>query len=460
MRPLRVAVVGTGPAGAYTAAHLLRAGVGAELELLDRLPTPWGLVRAGVAPDHQDTKAITRSFDWVAADPAVRLRLDVDVGRDVTHEELLQCHDAVVYAVGAGGSRRLGLPGEELPGSLAATDVVAWYNGHPAAAGLGPDLSHERAVVVGNGNVALDVARVLVRDVEALRRTDIADHALDALAGSAVREVVVLGRRGPAQAAFTSPELRALLDLEEVDVVVEPADAVHAALDEPLPADPARAYGVRLKVDLLREALGRRPRAGRRRIVLRFFSAPSALVGSDRVEGLEVERTAVVAQADGSTTVAPRGVGERLPAGLVVRAIGYAAQAVPGLPFDPAAAIVRNVAGRVEGRPGTYVAGWVKRGPSGVIGTNKRCAAQTVRALLDDLGGGARTGPQGGRGDLEELLAARRPEAIGLAGWRAIDAHETTAGRRQGRPRVKLADLGALRAVAAGASTPTAQATA
>ena len=434
MTALRVAIVGTGPAGAYVAGHLLRSDVPVVIEMIDRLPTPWGLVRAGVAPDHQDTKAITRSFEWLAATPGVRMHLNTEVGRDVSHEELLALHHAVVYTVGASGSRELGIPGEDLPGSHAATEFVAWYNGHPDFAGHRFDLSSERAIVIGNGNVALDIARVLARSVDDLAGTDIADHALEALRASRIREVVVLGRRGPADAAFTSTELRALAALEAVEVQVDPPVAVRAAVEHP-----HDDYGVQLKLALLSRLTQERASGAARRIVLRFLAAPARILGTDRVEGLEITRTELT--PSGSSTTKSR---ERIEAGLVLRAIGYAAQAIDGVPFDATRRVIPNDRGRVAA--GVYTAGWVKRGPSGVIGTNKVCAAETVRALLEDHAAGRLPRPDGG--DLGALLAERHPDRLGLNGWRAINTHELQAGKDQGRPRVKLTRRSELLAVA------------
>ncbi len=354
--PIRVAVVGAGPAGLYTADELLRHP-GTRVDVFDRLAAPYGLVRYGVAPDHPHTRRVQRLFGHIERQPGFRYRLGVEVGRDVTLDELERGYDAVVYAVGAASDRRLGIAGEDLPGSLAATDLVAWYNGHPERRDLDLDLAHERAVVVGTGNVALDVARMLTHDPAVLAGTDIDPAALDTLAGSRLREVVVLGRRGAEHAAFTLPELLGLAGLVDdgrLDVVVDTGG-------DPVRGDDARA-------DVLRDLAARSPRPGLRRVVLRFGARPVRLVGPDRVTGV------VVTHAGRTETV---------PAGLVVRAIGYHGQPVPGLPHDAATGTVPHLAGRV--RPGVYVAGWAKRGPSGFIGTNKWCAQETVASLLDDL---------------------------------------------------------------------------
>lgn len=434
---LRVAVVGAGPAACYAAQSLLeRSDV--EVEMFDRLPTPFGLVRAGVAPDHPGTKSVTDSFEWSFRRDAFALHLDTEIGRDLTHDELLDHHHAVVYAVGASADRRLGIAGEDLPGSHAATEFVAWYNGHPDFADRTFDLSGERAVIVGNGNVALDVARILTMDVEELARTDIADHALDALRNSNIREVVLLGRRGPAQAAYSNPEFVAFADLHGVDVVIDEADldldpvSARAAEEDPVVAS---------KVRLAREYAQRPLRPGNRRIVFRFFAAPHELLGDEHVTGVRVARTELDTTG-GVVAVRPTGDLDDLPATLVLRSIGYRGVSIPGVPFDEVRGVVPHTEGRVE--TGVYVAGWIKRGPSGVIGTNKGCARETVAALLADFDSGALREPRGDRRALHKLLAERRPDRVDLDGWRAIDAAERKAGIAQGRPRVKITDRKAL----------------
>ncbi|MDO8212562.1 FAD-dependent oxidoreductase [Conexibacter sp. CPCC 206217] len=438
--PLRVAVVGSGPAGFYAAGQLLRALPGAEVEMFDRLPTPWGLVRAGVAPDHPNIKAVTRVFEKTASQPGFRFHGNVTVGRDVSHAELAaHCH-AVLYAVGAPADRRLGIPGEELPGSLAATAFVGWYNGHPDYADLDPDLSCRRAVVVGNGNVALDVARMLVLGREALGVTDVADHALELLGRSAVEEVVVLGRRGPAQAAFTDPELEELGALADVDLIVRPEElALDPASAAWLDSD-AASETARRNVALLRELAGRVPQGRRKRIELRFLASPLEIVGDGRVEGVRISRNALDAQQRAQ----PIGWEETLAAGLVLRSVGYRGEPVPGLPFDERRATIANERGRVvdpaSGAPvaGAYTAGWIKRGPSGIIGTNKKCAQETVTELLADHAAGLLPTPQAGAQELLDLLHARNPDVVDYAGWELIDAHEREAGAPAGRPRVKV----------------------
>ncbi|WP_370247665.1 FAD-dependent oxidoreductase [Nocardioides sp.] len=421
--PFRVAVIGAGPAGLYTADELLKHPEIEGVDVYDRLPTPYGLVRYGVAPDHGHTKQVEQLFRAVEELPGFRYFLGVEVGRDVTLADLREQYHAVVYATGAASDRRLGVPGEQLPGSLSATELVAWYNGHPDRADLPVPLEHERAVVIGNGNVALDVARILTADLTALERTDMSALAWAALQRSSIREVVVLGRRGPADAAFTLPELVGLAALEDVDVVV---DADPASLAPGAPGDGA-------KLELLREIASRTPVEGRRRLVLRFHTSPVAVLGEDAVTGLRVVRD---------------GVEEDLDCGLVLRAIGYRGLPVADLPYDEATGTVPNDAGRVE--TGLYVAGWVKRGPSGFIGTNKTCAQETVTAILDDLDAG-RPGlpaPVGTADTIATVVAERAPEVIDLAGWRRLDAEERRRGAARGRPRAKVVELAEMRRLA------------
>ena len=370
---LEVAVVGTGPAGMYAVQDLL-LHTQTRVTLIDRLDAAGGLIRYGVAPDHPSTKKIGETFARFHHHPRLRLRLGVQVGRDMTVDELAERYDAVIYAVGASSARRLGIPGEDLAGSVAATTVVGWYNGHPEVPVDAVDLSAERVVVVGNGNVALDVARILTADPDSLADTSISRDALARLRSGKVREVVLLGRRGPEAAAYTMPELLALARQDDVDLVVDDHD--------PRVAEAIAAAAPTGKAGLLRglrtEAVdwSAPPRHERRRIVLRFHSAPREVLGDSRVRALRV--------------TGPAGEAEIL-AGQVVRAVGYRGTPLPGLPFDEDTGTIPNTGGRVEGRPGTYVVGWIKRGPSGGIGANKTCAQETVGALLDDVIAGSVT---------------------------------------------------------------------
>jgi ferredoxin--NADP+ reductase len=435
---VRVAVVGSGPAGFYAAAALLGSETPAvEVDLLERLPTPWGLVRLGVAPDHPNIKAVSRAFEKTALQPGFRFFGNVEVGRDVTHEELRQRYDAVVYAVGAQTDRQLGIPGEDLPGSWAATEFVAWYNGHPDFQELSFDLSHERAVVIGNGNVALDVARMLALTPEELAPTDTTDEAIDAICNAGIREIVVVGRRGPVQAAWTPVEVGELGELAGADILVDPAELeLDAASEAELAAAPPT---VKRNVEHLRAYAARPPEGKPRAIRLRFLRSPVAIHGDGKVEAVELVRNELV---DGRAVAT--GERETLPCGIVFRSVGYRGVALPGVPFDEGSGTIPNEGGRVE--PGLYVAGWIKRGPSGVIGTNKKDATETVELLLED----ARAGrlPPRGEGTLEELLAERGVEAVLYAGWEAIDRAERAAGEPHGRPRIKLCSWDALLAAA------------
>jgi ferredoxin--NADP+ reductase len=430
-RPLRVAVVGSGPAGFYAADCLLAADV--RVDVIERLPTPWGLVRLGVAPDHPELKTASRVFEKTATKEGFRFFGNVEVGRDVTHDELTRLYDAVVYTVGAQTDRRLGIPGEDLPGSWAATEFVAWYNGHPDYQHLEFDLTHERAVVIGNGNVAIDVARMLARTREELAPTDVTDGSAAAIVAAGIREIVMLGRRGPAQAAFTPPELKELGELGGADVIVDPADLVlDAASEAALEADRARA---RRNVDILREFAGREPEGKPKRLVLRFCVSPVQILGEGRVEAIEICLNSLVLGEDGTIRAVPTNKTQVIPCGLVLRSVGYRGVALPGVPFDEQRGVIPNEQGRVIGEPGVYAAGWIKRGPSGVIGTNKKDAAETVERLLEDAAAG-KLSSEGG--EIEQTLRDRGVEFVEHAGWEAIDRHERGLGEPHGRPRVKL----------------------
>ncbi|MFI2781092.1 FAD-dependent oxidoreductase [Streptomyces sp. ALB3] len=435
--PLRVAVVGTGPAGMYAAEDLL-LHTGAEVTLIDRLPAAGGLIRYGVAPDHLSTKKAGDTFARFHTHPRVRMHLGLEVGRDVTAEELAAHHDAVVYAVGAPAGRRLGIPGEDLPGSICATTFVSWYNAHPEVAPDAVDLAAERAVVVGNGNVALDAARILVSDPDRLAAGDIAGHALEALRSGSVREVVLLGRRGPGDAAYTRSELLALRHLAGVRLVVDDHDPrTGAAIDAAGPTDRAA-----LLRDVPRETVDwSRPPPSGRRIVFRFHSSPVEALGDGGVTALRVTDG-----PDGTADASSR----EIPAGLVLRAVGQRGLPVAGLPFDEATGTVPHEGGRVTGLPGTYVVGWIKRGPSGGIGANRTCAAETVGTLLGDAVDGALPVPAHGAKAFRRLVRRRNRRIVDARGMAEIERAELALGRRDGRPRVKLATLPELVAAARG----------
>jgi ferredoxin--NADP+ reductase len=443
--PLRVAIVGAGPSGFYAAEHVLRdPEVHAQVDLFDRLPTPFGLVRGGVAPDHPKIKSVIRVYEKTAAREGFRFFGNVKVGHDVEVAELERLYHAIVFTVGCETDRSLGIPGEGLPGSHAATAFVGWYNAHPDYAGEEFDLSCERAVVIGNGNVAMDVARMLALTEDELRRTDTADHAIEALARSGVREIVVLGRRGPAQAAFTNPEIKELGELEDAEVVVDPAE---------VELDPAsRAYvesdeadkTTRVNVEILREFATREPAGRRKRIVLRFLRSPVEIEGEGRVERIVIGRNELVEEG-GTLRPCDSGEREELECGLVLRSVGYTGVPIEGVPFDERRGLILNEAGRVLDshaggrRLGHYTAGWIKRGPSGVIGTNKKCAQETVAHLLADAGEGRLLDPERPEpAAVEELLGERGVRFVSFEDWEAIDQAEVGRGEPHGRPRVKF----------------------
>jgi len=451
---LRAAVVGAGPAGFYTTADLLKAGW--EVDLYDVLPTPFGLVRFGVAPDHPKIKSVTRMYEKTAKHDAFRFFGGVCLGQDVVREELLERYHAVVYAVGSADDRRLGIPGEDVAGCHAATEFVAWYNGHPDYAEMEFDLSAERAVVIGNGNVALDVARMLVLDPDELALTDTADHAMAPLMEAGVREVVVLGRRGPVQAAFTNPELLELGELVRADIIVHAADL---ELDDAsaawLESDEADAAD-RRRIEILREYAAREPRGATHRMELQFLRSPlEVLEANGRVTGLRVGRNRLETGEDGRLRAVPTGEEEVIECGLVLRSIGYTGRTLPGVPFDERRGTIRNAGGRVLGDdgeplPGEYAVGWIKRGPTGVIGTNKKDAADTSARILEDVEAGALNAPADSDADaIEAWLRERAPDHVTWEGWRAIDEHELGLGEPRGRPRVKLVRLAEMLDVAA-----------
>ncbi len=440
---LRVAIVGSGPAGAYAAEALLGTpGLDVAVDMFERLPVPWGLARFGVAPDHAGTRGITAIFERTADDPRFRLVLGVEVGRDIGHLDLRRAYHAVIYATGAAGDRRLGIPGEDLRGSWSAAEFAAWYNGHPDFADRRFDLDTERAVVLGNGNVALDVARILLSDIDALRRTDIADHALAALAESRIREVSVVGRRGPAQAAFTLPELLGLAKSRGFAVQVEMPEA--AGLD-----GFAEHWAGARRLEALGRLASRHP-AGGRVLKLLFQRSPVEILGEGSVTGVRFVRNRLDHAADGEILATATDEEDVLDAGMVLRSVGNRGTPIAGLPFDPRRGTVPNTDGRVAdsagGEPaaGTYVTGWIRRGPSGSMGSNRTCAQEAVAALLADMRSGRLPAPAG----IPDRLASAIARSGGIGEWRAIDRHERAGGRSSRRPRVKLVDRAEIAKVA------------
>ncbi len=436
--PLRIAVVGAGPAGFFLVEKLLgQSEVPVTVDLYERLPTPYGLVRFGVAPDHEKIKNVTRSFDKVAARPGFRFFGNVDVGRHVTLDDL-RCHyHQVAFTTGAQTDRRMGIPGEDLAGSHPATEFVAWYNGHPEYRDFKFDLSAERVAVVGVGNVAVDVARILCRTPEELATTDTADYAIEALRASRVKEVYLLGRRGPVQAAFTNPEVKELGELADADVRVLPEEV---ALD-PLSTtelESGEDHGAKKKVEILQE-FSRRERSGKPRLLtIRFLVSPVELLGDarGRVRAMRLVKNRLVSGKDGSPRAEATDQFEELPVGLVFRSVGYRGVAIPGLPFDEKAGIVPNERGRVQ--PGVYVAGWIKRGPSGVIGTNKPDAAETAATMLADAT--SVSSPVSGEDPLT-LVRRAQPRVVTFPDWQRLDRLETERGKALGRPRLKYTQV-------------------
>lgn len=455
---LRVAVIGSGPAAMYAADELLTQP-GVQVNVFDRLPTPHGLVRAGVAPDHQRTKQVSTLYDTISAQKGFEYYLNVEVGKDVSHQELLAHHHAVIYAVGASTDRQLNIPGADLQGCTSATDFVAWYNGHPDHAHHEYDLSHRRAVIIGNGNVALDVARILTADPDELAATDIAAPALEALRNSRIEEVVIIGRRGMAQSAFTVPEFAGLLAVPNLRVVLDSEDL---ELDEATLERERKGeleHSVEQKLRMLRELSTREVIGDRRKqITLRYLSTPTRILGDDRVTGVEVAANSLVMGDDGAVRAEQIDKVDTLDAGLVLTSIGYRGVPVPDIPFDDKAGVLPNSGGRVLDRtggepfPGTYTAGWIKRGPSGYIGTNKSCAQETVNALVDDFNAGLLRAPTTKVSALKRLVRERRPAMVDRDGWHAIDRVELQRGADQNCARAKIVDREEMAHIAEAAS--------
>jgi ferredoxin/flavodoxin---NADP+ reductase len=454
MRPYHVAIVGSGPSGYFAAASLLKFADSDDdgdvrVDMLEMLPTPWGLVRSGVAPDHPKIKSISAQFEKTALDPRFRFFGNIVVGDHVQAAELAERYDAVIYAVGAQSDRSLGIPGEDLPGSVAAVDFVGWYNAHPHFEEMAPDISSGRAVVVGNGNVALDVARILVTDPDVLATTDIADHALQSLHDRGVEEVLIVGRRGPLQAPFTTLELRELGHLEglaDVDVIVDPSDFADIS-DEDVEA---AGKTVKNNIKVLRGYSEREPRGAKRRIVFRFRTSPIEIKGDGRVESIVLGRNALVNEG-GRVVAKDTGEREELPAQLIVRAVGYRGVPTPGLPFDDKSGTIPHTAGRIDGSRNEYVVGWIKRGPTGVIGSNKSDSQETVDTVVSDLSGADLADVDADYSEkLVEWLLERQPKLITDDHWKLIDDYERSAGQPHGRPRVKLTSVADLLRIAHG----------
>ena len=441
-RPLRVAIIGAGPSGFYAAGALLQQKeVTLLVDMFDRLPTPHGLVRYGVAPDHQKIKSVAKIYDRTAADPRFRFFGNVALGRDITHADLRRHYDQILFAVGAQADRKLNIPGEDLAGSLSATEFVAWYNGHPDFADLSLDLNCEAAVVVGVGNVAMDVARILAKSVDELRNTDMTDAALATLATSRIKDIYVLSRRGPAQVKFTPPEIKEFGELAMADVVVNAADLTLDPLSAvEVAADPVAQRNLEHLYEYAARPLTGKPR----RVHFRFLASPVELIGeAGRVSALRIEKNELRADDKGYLNAHGTGEFETIPAGLVLRSVGYKGIPLADVPYDKRSGIIPNVLGRVKDPArdtvlvGEYVVGWAKRGPSGVIGTNKPDAAETVEQMLADLPT-LPPAPQPDPAAIDALLEERQIQVVTIDGWRILDQLELEKGQAQDKPRVKF----------------------
>ena len=445
--PLRVAIIGSGPAGFYTVSNFLKqTDLTVEMDMFERLPTPFGLVRAGVAPDHQKYKTVTRAYDKSAQHSSFRFFGNVEYGTDITLEDLKDHYHQIMFATGAPSDRNLGIPGEELTGSHSATDFVAWYNGHPDCTDFKFDLSQESVAVIGLGNVAIDVARILCKTDAELASTDMADYALDALRASNVKNVYVLGRRGPAQAAFTPPEIKEMGELEDADVFV-PVD--EATLDSASQAelDASGDKNVKKNVAVIEEFSQRTERDNSRHLTIRFLVSPTELIGENgAVSAIKIVKNEAYADENGGVKARATDQEEIIPVGMVFRSVGYRGAPVAEVPFDDYNGTIQNTEGRItddDKNPltGMYVAGWIKRGPTGVIGTNKTDAQETVNHMAEDARAGAVFEPTKSAEDVVSLLSGRKPDVITYSDWNKIDEHELSNGAASDRPRVKLTNI-------------------
>lgn len=454
--PLRVAIIGSGPAAFYTADSLLKASPTIEIDMYERLITPYGLVRGGVAPDHPKIKSVTKVYERIASNPRFRYLGGVTFGEDVTRADLEAHYHQIVYAVGAQADRKMNIPGEDLPGSFSATEFVGWYNAHPDFRDCNFDLSQKAVAIIGNGNVAMDVARILARTPEELGTTDIADEALAALAHSKVEDIYIIGRRGPAQAAYTNAEIKEMGDLADADIMIPPSEA---ALDPLTNEDMLAGMLDKVAVDNIRvvQEYAAHPTTGRaRRVHFLFLRSPLEILGQARVEGIKLVTNELTRASDGSLRPRATEKTEIIAVGLVFRSIGYQSLPLPDVPFNPSQSVITNVEGRVVENDtylpliGHYVAGWAKRGPSGVIGTNKPDGVATAAAMLEDAAAGKTLHPTQPTADAADtMLAAKGLQPASFADWLLLDSYEQALGQAQGRPRVKSSDPAAMRATLA-----------
>ena len=422
---MRVAIVGSGPSGFYTADALIKSGVDCEIDVIDRLPTPFGLIRAGVAPDHQKTKNVSRAYEKTALNGSVAYFGNVDVGKDVGIEDLKGLYDAVVLAIGSPYDRKLGVPGEDKKGVFGSADFVGWYNGHPDFRDLEPDLNTKAVVVIGNGNVAIDCARVLVKTPDEMSTTDIATHAADAIHAAPLEDVYMVGRRGPVEAKFTNVELREMGELQECTPIIDAAKIPGEVPAEEEMSDRDR----RLKdknLGTLRSFVDAEPAGRKRRVHFQFYASPVEILGEDMVKGIRLEKTEV---RDGRAV----GTGETydIPCGIVIPAIGYQGQPLDGVPFDERNGVIQNDEGRVS--DGVYAVGWIRRGPTGVIGTNKHDGDAASRQIQEDC----KDGGKAGRAGLKNLLTEKSVRWVDYSDWQKIDEAEKSAAA-EGAPRRKL----------------------
>jgi len=451
--PLRVAIIGSGPSGFYAAEYLQKQkDLTVEIDMFERLPTPFGLVRGGVAPDHQKIKSVTKVYDRIAQKSNFRFYGNVEFGKDLSRAELQQYYHAVIYAVGSASDKKLGIPGEDLAGSHPATEFVGWYNAHPDYRDLEFDLTVEAAVVIGIGNVAMDVTRILARTQNELNQTDIATYAQEALANSNIKRIYVLGRRGPAQAAFTNPEIKELGEMEGADLIVTPDQmALDPHSKAYLSSTTVEKKDVR-NVEILRDYAQQEPAGKPKQIIMRFLTSPVEIIGDDRVKAIKVVKNELYINEKG--VIRPRATEETevIPVGLVFRSVGYRGVALPDVPFYDRWGIIPNDDGRVltehesgEQVIGDYVVGWIKRGPSGIIGTNKPDSVATVKNLLEDVEAGKTWQPATPtRQVFERFIKARKADYVTYADWQIIDQLEIERGEAAGRPRLKFTEVDAM----------------
>ncbi len=448
--PLRVAIIGSGPAAFYAAEHLFKqVSLNVQVDMFDRLPTPYGLVRGGVAPDHPKIKTVTRAYQQIAANPNFRFYGNVEFGQHLTLADFKEHYHQVLYATGAQTDRRMGIPGEDLQGSHPATEFVAWYNGHPDYRDLHFDLSQERAAVVGVGNVAIDVARILCRTPKELAATDIADYALEALRQSRITEVYLLGRRGPAQAAFTNPEVKEIGEMEDADVITYPEETKLDELSQAAVASGADRTLLK-KVEILQGYALRKPTSKSRKLIIRFLVSPVELIGDATGKVVAIRLVKNVLYATEAGTLSPKATDqfEELPVGLVFRSVGYRGVPLPGVPFHDRWGVILNEKGRVidpetrQPLAGQYASGWIKRGPSGVIGTNKPDSVETGNCMLEDVAKGALLQPEQPEAKcVEELVRVRQPKLFTFADWLKLDELEVARGQARGCPRLKFTSV-------------------